>query len=187
MTAKPDVTAPPRDYRLLVPRDWFRVDLTQDRWRAQLKTFVDHQAEGRNVPAELKQETWATLRNTAEAAVRAGALEFFLRPELEGGGILPASLLVSLVPRRGGPAPRELENALAAERRGNASATEVSTVVLPAGETVRVLGPTTLDLYVRMPGDVGYLVLAFAVPLSGVTGPMGRLCDSIAQSLRWIT
>ncbi|MGW5654066.1 hypothetical protein [Streptomyces humi] len=186
MTTKPDVTAPPRDYRLLVPRDWFRIDLTQDRWRAQLKTFVDHQAEGKNVPAEVKQETWATLRNTAEAAVRTGALEFFLRPELEGGGILPASLLVSLVPGRGGPAPRELENALGARQRGNASAADVSTVALPAGETVRVLGPTTLDLYVQMPGGVGYLVLAFAVPLNGVTGPMAGLCDAIAESLRWI-
>ncbi|MEU2621810.1 hypothetical protein ABZ642_27325 [Streptomyces sp. NPDC007157] len=186
MTAEPDATAPPKDYRILVPRDWFRIDLTQDRWRAQLKTFVDHQAEGRNVPAELKQEAWATLRNTAEAGVRTGALEFFLRPELDGGGILPASLIVSLIPRPGGLTPRDLQESLEAKQGQNASAAEVSTVVLPAGETVRVLGPTTLDLYVRMPGGVGYLALAFAVPLSGVTGPMRRLCDSIAESLRWI-
>ncbi|MCP9991354.1 hypothetical protein LUX09_13985 [Streptomyces albogriseolus] len=40
------VTAGARDYRLLVPREWFRVDLTQDRWRRQLKTFVEKQADG---------------------------------------------------------------------------------------------------------------------------------------------
>src|ERR1700745_1579160 len=108
MTVEPGATAPPKDYRLLVPRDWFRIDLTQERWRAQLKTFVDHQADGKNVPAEIKQETWATLRNTAEAGVRAGALEFFLRPELEGGDILPASLIVSLIPRPGGLTPSDL-------------------------------------------------------------------------------
>ncbi|MER7178283.1 hypothetical protein ABT404_02100 [Streptomyces hyaluromycini] len=186
MTTEPDATAPPKDYRLLVPRDWFRIDLTQDRWRAQLKTFVDHQAEGKNVPAEIKQETWATLRNTAEAGVRAGALEFFLRPELEGGGILPASLIVSLIPRTGGLTPRDLRTTLEAKQRQNPAAVEISTVALPAGETVRVVGPTTLDLYIQMPGGVGYLALAFAVPLSGVTGPMRRLCDSIAESLRWI-
>ncbi|MEU2334886.1 hypothetical protein ABZ608_15070 [Streptomyces sp. NPDC013172] len=186
MSTGPDVTAPPKDYRLLVPRDWFRIDLTRERWRAQLKTFVDHQAEGKNVPAELKQETWATLRNTAEAAVRTGALEFFLRPELEGGGILPASLLVSLIPGPGGPTPGQLQESLAAEQRQAASDVEVSTLLLPAGETVRVLAPTTMDLYVQMPGAVGYLALAFAVPLSGVTGPMRRLCESIAGSLRWI-
>ena len=187
MTGEPDVTAPPKDYRLLVPRDWFRIDLTQDRWRAQLKTFVDHQAEGKNVRAEAKQETWATLRNTAEAGVRGGALEFFLRPELEGGGILPASLIVSLIPRTGSLTPQDLQESFEAKERQNARVAEVSTLSLPAGETVRVLTPTTMDLYVQMPGAVGYLVLAFAVPLSGVTGPMYRLCASIAESLRWIT
>ncbi|MEV7384829.1 hypothetical protein [Streptomyces sp. NPDC091215] len=186
MTVEPGATAPPKDYRLLVPRDWFRIDLTEDRWRAQLKTFVDRQAEGKIVPAEIKQETWATLRNTAEAGVRNGALEFFLRPELEGGGILPASLIVSLIPRPGALTPRDLQESFAARQRQNSSDAEVSTIVLPAGETVRVLGPTTLDLYVHMPGGVGYLALAFAVPLSGVTGPMRGLCDSIAESLRWI-
>ncbi|MFD4504542.1 hypothetical protein [Streptomyces sp. NPDC058457] len=186
MTTEPDATEPPKDYRLLVPRDWFRIDLTQERWRAQLKTFVDHQADGKNVPAEVKQETWAILRNTAEAGVRAGGLEFFLRPELEGGGILPASLIVSLIPRPGGLTPRDLRELLEAKQRQNASVADVSTVVLPAGETVRVVGPTTLDLYVRMPGGVGYLALAFAVPLGGVTGPMRNLCESIAESLRWI-
>ncbi|WP_406439244.1 hypothetical protein OHB00_29840 [Streptomyces sp. NBC_00631] len=186
MTTEPDATAPPKDYRLLVPRDWFRIDLTQERWRAQLKTFVDHQAEGKTVPAEVKQETWATLRNTAEAGVRTGALEFFLRPELEGGGILPASLIVSLIPRPGRLTPQDLRELLRAKQSQNPAAAEVSTVVLPAGEAVRVIGPTTLDLYVQMPGAVGYLALSFSVPLSGVTGPMRRLCDSIAESLRWI-
>ncbi|MEV7321786.1 hypothetical protein [Streptomyces sp. NPDC093970] len=186
MTTEPDATAPPKDYRLLVPRDWFRIDLTEERWRAQLKTFVDHQAAGKAVPAEIKQEAWAILRNTAEAGVRTGALEFFLRPELEGGGILPVSLIVSLIPRPGGLTPRDLRDSLEAKQRQNPAAVEITTVTLPAGETVRVAGPTTLDLYVWMPGGVGYLALAFAVPLSGLTGPMGRLCDSIAESLRWI-
>jgi hypothetical protein len=68
----------PRDYQLLVPREWFRIDLMQDRWRAQLKTFVDRQAEGRCVPAELQHDVLATLRNTAEAGRARGAMEFFL-------------------------------------------------------------------------------------------------------------
>ncbi|MGW1559446.1 hypothetical protein ACWCQ1_23415 [Streptomyces sp. NPDC002144] len=186
MTGEPDLTPPPRDYRLLVPRDWFRIDLTQDRWRAQLKTFVDYQADGKNVPAVTKRETWATLRNTAETGVRGGALEFFLRPELEGGGLLPASLIVSLIPRPGSLTNQDLQETLEARERQSARAAEVSTLALPAGEAVRVFTPTTMDLYVQMPGTVGYLVLAFEVPLSGVTGPMYRLCMSISESLRWI-
>ncbi|MFC9680791.1 hypothetical protein [Streptomyces sp. NPDC056948] len=29
----------PRDYKLLVPREWFRIDLMQEGWRTQLKTL----------------------------------------------------------------------------------------------------------------------------------------------------
>jgi hypothetical protein len=186
MTTESDAQAPPKDYRLLVPRDWFRIDLTQDRWRAQLKTFVDRQAEGKNVMAEAKQGAWTALRNTAEAGVRDGALEVFLRPELDDGSILPASLIVSLVPQAGAIEPGDLLRSFEEKEQQGGRATEVTAVRLPAGEAVRILTPTTMDLYVQMPGDAGYLVLAFAVPISGMVGPMYRLCESIAESLRWI-
>lgn len=39
---------------------------------------------------------------------------------------------------------------------------------------------------VQLSGDVGYLLLSFAIPLSGTHGPMGELCDAIAHSLRWM-
>ncbi|MFE7811175.1 hypothetical protein ACFU5P_04170 [Streptomyces sp. NPDC057433] len=186
MTAGPGATAPPKDYRLLVPRDWFRIDLTQDRWRAQLKTFVDRQAEGKNVPAEVKQEAWAALRNTSEAGVRGGALELFLRPELDEDSVLPVSLVVSLIPRIGSLTPEELLFTFEAQGRWDGEDAEASTVQLPAGEAAQIITPTTLDLYVAMPGEAGYFVLAFSVPLTGMSGPMHRLCTSIAESLRWV-
>ncbi|MCX5559825.1 hypothetical protein [Streptomyces sp. NBC_00038] len=186
MTAGPGSSAPPKDYQLLVPRDWFRIDLTQDRWRGQLKTFVDRQAEGKNVPAEAKQEAWATLRNTAEAGVRGGALEFFLRPELDDGSVMPASLIVSLIPRTGPVTPQDLLESFEAKEQQKGRAAKVSAVGLPAGETVLILTSTSMDLYVHMPGAVGYLALAFEVPVTGITGPMYRLCTSIAESLRWV-
>jgi hypothetical protein len=186
MTTGPDVSAVPKDYRLLVPRDWFRVDLGQDRWRGQLKTFVDRQAEGRNVPAEVKQEAWASLRNTAECAVASGALEFFLRPELDDGSLMPVSLIVALLPRPGSPTPNDLLASFAEMEHRNGRGAEVSLVSLPAGETVRIRTRSTLDLYIQMPGTTGCLVLGFVVPLTGVVGPMERLCTSIAGSLRWI-
>jgi hypothetical protein len=188
MTDEQD-SAVPKDYRLLVPREWFRVDLTQERWRPQLTTFVDRHTAGRSVPAQVRQEIWAALRNTAEAGLAHGALEFYLLAESEDGGSMPASLLVSLLPTRGGLAmsPEDFARALAekaAKKRGNATA--VSVVELPAGTAVRVVGVTTLDLHVHMPGGVGYLVLSFSVPVNGVAGPMGRLGDAIGRSLRWI-
>lgn len=176
----------PKDYRLLVPREWFRIDLMQDRWRAQLKTFVDRQAEGRNVSAELTRNVWATLRNTAEAGRARGAMEFFLLTTSRDGG-LPASLLVSLVPLGETPAdPDKYAAWLDVREPEGPSRRQISVVDQPAGAAVRVLGATTLDVHTLMPGGVGYLTLSFSAPLTGMSGPMERLCDAIAGSLRWV-
>ncbi|MFD7685271.1 hypothetical protein [Streptomyces sp. NPDC059781] len=175
-----------RDYRLLVPREWFRIDLMQDRWRGQLKTFVEKQAEGRQVPAELTRNVWATLRNTAEAGRARGAMEFYLLTVSRDGG-LPASLLVSLVPLDETPAdPQKFAAWLEVREPEGGSRRQVTVVDLPAGPAVRVLGPTTLSVHVLLPGAVGYLTLSFSAPLTGMFGPMERLCDAIAGSLRWV-
>ncbi|MFJ3235157.1 hypothetical protein [Streptomyces sp. NPDC086787] len=129
--------------------------------------------------AEARQELWTALRNTAERGVAEGALELFLRTEAESA--TPATLLVSLLPTRGAldSPPEEFAQAVSA-RRG--STAEVTVVPLPAGDRVRVATTTTLDLYIHMPGGVGYLLLAFTVPLSGIKSPMGDLCEAIACS-----
>ncbi|MEU2964721.1 hypothetical protein ABZ687_07060 [Streptomyces ardesiacus] len=177
--------APPSDYRILVPRDWFRVDLTKERWRSQLKTFVDKEFAGSRTSAETSRTIWGALRNTAEHGLSRGALEFFLRTEAPERATVPASLLISWPPvsRGTAPTPDELAGALA-ERAGPEA--EVEVVGLPTGRTVRVRRESTLDYHVQMPGDTGYLHLAFSVPLSGTVGPMGRLLDAIAHSLRWV-
>lgn len=180
------VTAGARDYRLLVPREWFRIDLTQDRWRRQLKTFVEKQADGRQVPAELTRNVWATLRNTAEAGRARGAMEFYLLTLSRNGG-LPASLLVSLMPPGERPADPEAFAAWIEVREGEDGAgREVGVVDLPAGRAVRVVGPTSLDLHVVLPGGTGYLTLSFSAPVVGMNGPMLRLCEAIAGSLHWV-
>ncbi|MFI8896170.1 hypothetical protein [Streptomyces paradoxus] len=176
----------PRDYELLVPREWFRVDLMRDRWRAQLKTFVDAQSEGRHVSAELKRHVWTTLRNTAEAGRARGAMEFFLLTTSRDGG-LPASLLVSLIPLGDTPAdPEKYAAWLELREPDGRGRRQVSVVELAAGAAVRVLDATTLSIHVLMPGGAGYLTLSFAAPLTGMSGPMEGLCDAIAGSLRWV-
>ncbi|MGA5083930.1 hypothetical protein [Streptomyces pseudogriseolus] len=179
-------TAGARDYRLLVPREWFRVDLMQDRWRRQLKTFVEKQADGRQVPAELTRNVWATLRNTAEAGLARGAMEFYLLTLSRNGG-LPASLLISLMPPGGTPAdPKAFAAWIEAREGEDHGRREVGVVDLPAGRAVRVAGPTSLDLHVVLPGGTGYLTLSFSAPVLGMSGPMLRLCEAIAGSLRWV-
>ncbi|MFB7247697.1 hypothetical protein CW362_05895 [Streptomyces populi] len=174
----------PSDYRLLVPRDWFRVDLTHERWRRQLKTFVDKESEGNRVPAEAARSLWTTLRNAAEGSLAQGGLEFFLKTESPGSA-LPASLLVSLAATPRGLAPTPADFAPELARRLGPEA-EVDVLTLPAGGTVRAVGKTAMDFHVHMPGGIGYLHLAFSVPLSGTESPMGDLCDAIAHSLRWV-
>jgi hypothetical protein len=184
-SVEPDAASPagvPRDYRLLVPREWFRVDLTRDRWRAQLKTFVDQQAAGRHVSAERRRHVWTTLRNTAEAGLAHGAMEFFLLATSRDGS-LPASLLVSVMPLGGMPAE---PHAYASRIEARDPRKQVQVVDLAAGPGVRVLGTTTLSVHVLMPGAAGYVSLSFSSPVMGMSGPMERLCDAIAGSLRWV-
>ena len=175
---------PPSDYRLLVPRDWFRVDLTHDRWRRQLKTFVDKESVGSGVPAEVARGTWITLRNTAEGGLAQGALEFYLKTESPAAA-LPASLLISMAPTPRGSAPDPGEFARVLAHRTGPDI-DVGVVELAAGPAVRASTETTVDFHVYMPGDIGYLHLAFSIPLSGTQSPMGELCDAIAHSLRWV-
>ncbi|MDT9698808.1 hypothetical protein [Streptomyces sp. P17] len=177
--------APPSDYRLLVPRDWFRVDLTHERWRRQLKTFVDKESAKGRAPSEVARSIWTTLRNTAESGLAHGALEFFLKTESPDSATLPASLLISLrlTPSGLTPQPDELAQRLAL--RGGPDA-DVDVVAFPVGKVVRAVTETTMDFHVHMPGDVGYLHLAFSLPLSGKNSPMGNLCEVIAYSLRWV-
>ncbi|MEV8016833.1 hypothetical protein AB0O76_10890 [Streptomyces sp. NPDC086554] len=185
VAASPPAAAP-KDYRLLVPREWFRVDLTQERWRGQLKTFVDRQMQGRSASPDLARNVWTTLRNTAEVGRARGAMEFFLLTTSQNGG-LPASLLVSLVPLGESPAdPQEYATWLEAREPEGDAGRQVSVVDLTAGTAVRVLGITSLDIHVHMPGGTGYLTLSFSAPLTGMSGPMEQLCDAMAGSLRWV-
>ncbi len=98
---------------------------------------------------------------------------------------MSTSLLISWPPTPRGVAPALEDFAEALAHRAGPR-TDVAIIDLPAGRTVHVRGETTLDYHVLMPGDVGYLHLAFSVPLSGTEGPMGNLCDAMAHSLRWI-
>ncbi|MEU9735709.1 hypothetical protein [Streptomyces sp. NPDC048002] len=173
---------------MLVPREWFRIDLTQDRWRAQLKTCVDRGTVGRGVSAEVTRHVWTTLRNTAEAGRARGAMEFFLlAAPATRDGMPPASLLVSLTPLGDTPAdPSAYAAWLELREPEEGPRREVSVVDLPAGRAVRVRGATSLDLHIHMPSDSGYLTLAFASPLLGMTGAMERLCDAIGGSVGWV-
>lgn len=175
---------PPSDYRLLVPRDWFRVDLGQERRRRQLKTVVDKEAQSRRFPAEDGREIWVTLRNVAEAGLTRGALEFFLRTG-KPGSALPASLLVSPASHRRAArrtrtaSPRYWSSGRETTRRWTSSRSPPE----PPSASTRT---RTVAYHVHMPGGVVHLHLAFSLLVSGSRVPMGELCDAMAHPLRWV-
>ncbi len=85
------------------------------------------------------------------------------------------------------PADPEAFAAWIEVRKGEEGAwREVGVVDLPAGRAVRVVGPTSLDLHVVLPGGTDYLTLSFSAPVVGMSGPMLRLCEAIAGSLHWV-
>nr|WP_222108537.1 hypothetical protein [Streptomyces cupreus] len=151
-----------------------------------MKTFVDKESAKGRAPSELTRSLWMTLRNTAETGLADGALEFFLKTESPHSAALPASLLISLrlTPPGLTPQPDELAERLA-HRSGPDS--DVDVLGLPVGKVIRAVTETTMDFRIHVPGGVGYLHLAFSLPLSGTNSPMGNLCEAIAHSLRWVS
>ncbi|PAX84399.1 hypothetical protein CLM85_32415 [Streptomyces albidoflavus] len=174
---------PPDDYRLLVPRDWFRIDLCQDRWRPQLKLYADRRAAAHRMPSATRAELWKALRNVTEAGVAKGALEIYLRADTAESAVTPVSLLVSLMAT--GELPGGGVDSLAELLAGRHPAATVTRPEHPAGPAVLVTTAESLDLYVEIPGHRGFLHLSFRIPVSGSTGPMGELCRAIGDSLRW--
>ncbi|MFD5023995.1 hypothetical protein [Streptomyces sp. NPDC058373] len=175
--------APPDDFRLLVPRDWFRIDLCQDRWRPQLKLYADRRAAEHRMSSATRAELWKALRNVTEAGVARGALEIYLRADTAESAVTPVSLLVSLMAT--GELPADGADSLAdllAERHPAATVTRPPH---PAGPAVLVTTAESLDLYVEIPARRGFLHLSFRIPVSGTGSPMGELCRAIGGSLRW--
>ncbi|MFC8308683.1 hypothetical protein ACFUMJ_02450 [Streptomyces olivaceus] len=134
---------------------------------------------------ETGQELWATLRNAVEKGVSRGALELYLRADLTASTATPATLMVSLMPMQNSLRISPVEFAKSLQCREK-SGSNISISSLPAGECVRVSTTTTLDYYIQVPGDAGYMSLSFTIPLSGVQSPLGELCEAMAGSLRWI-
>ncbi|MGW8742979.1 hypothetical protein [Streptomyces sp. NPDC055794] len=150
-----------------------------------MKKFIDQQTARKQMSADSGRELWISLRNTVEMGVAHGALELYIRTDSISGAASPATLMVSILPMRNAlhASPEEFAQAL---QKQESSGTEISIANLPAGRTVRVSTTTTLDYYVQMTGESGYVLLSFTVPLSGVQSSMGDLCEAIAESLRWV-
>ncbi|MER6147865.1 hypothetical protein [Streptomyces hirsutus] len=194
-------TAPPADYRLLLPEGWFRILLDPEQRDGAVDALVERQFHGIDNAPHLKEELRADLRHRAAKAYRGGGIELYLSLQEAGPFTIPASLLVSLAPlRRAEPLPPHALAEAFAQDADPAAATEVSVEELAVGTAVRVRRTTrrageeeaeegrvsvSVEYHVPVPGTTEYLLLTFSTPLEPIADAMAGLFDAIASSLTW--
>lgn len=196
-------------YTLVVPDDWFSIELEPGRAERDVARLVNRQFAGIDNAPHLKAQARRDLMERAEAAGKAGGVEMFLSLMQVAGVPIAASLTTYLVPPPASAvSPDELAAALA--RDGD----QVTVVDLPAGRAVRVVrdsaappewsgnsapvpgqaGPEApaaaldsreVQVFVPVPGGGAWLLLAFAAPLAPLAPAMTGLFDAVSQTLRW--
>lgn len=199
-------TAPPADYRLLVPEGWFRVDIDPERRERSVDALVNRRFEGVDNVPHIKQQLRQDLLAQAGAAFRGGGIELYLSLQQAGPLTIPASLLITLLPASPDGAPLAVED-LAARLVSDQKA-EVAVVELAAGKAVRVrratggpdqtppaglpgkadeaLPSVTLDYQLPVPGTGAHLLMTFSTPLVQIADAMVELFDAVAGSLTWV-
>ena len=195
-------------YRLVVPDDWFTVDLAPERRERAVTALTERQFAGLDNAPHLKAQARQDLLDQAEAAYGAGGLEMFLSLQRVADIPIAASLVIFAVPAPDpglngtgahGAGPDAI-GALARELTGRGQ--QVHVLDLPAGPVVRAVPPPpggsgeagepeeapaspTLEVFVPVPGGPGWLLLSFAAPLSPLAPALFRLFDAICTTLRW--
>ncbi|MFI9105894.1 hypothetical protein ACIGXA_35855 [Streptomyces fildesensis] len=191
----------PSDYRLLLPDGWFRIDLDPERREGAVDALVERQFRGIDDAPIIKQQVRDELRGRALEAYRNGGIELYMSLQSAGALTVPASLLVTLVPREslGSGVPVDDLAGFLAER-GGPDGYQVTVEDLPAGSSVRTrartvpaaddpsgsaLPVTSVDYHVPVPGSEAYLLLSFSTPLDPIADAMADLFDAVALSLKW--
>jgi hypothetical protein len=177
-------------YRLVVPDGWFAVDLEPGRMERSVAALVKRQFAGIDNAPHLRAQARQQLLAQTQAAQAAGGLEMFLSLQQVAGVPIAASLVIFLVPPPGphGVAAADLARSLTGGER------RVAVVDLPAGQAVRALGrlsppdgqeSATLEVFVPVPHNGGWLLLSFAAPLGPLVPALTKLFDAICTTLRW--
>ena len=178
----------PSDYRLVMPKGWFRIDLQPGMREPAVARLIDQQFPSTAATTSLKRQAGEQLLRMTQNAYSNGGLELYVSLQSAGGFPLPAALLITLAPPHDDinvtVDPSRLAETL------SVGGGKVTLADLPAGQAVRVRRQnqsTTLDIHVPVPESGAYLLLSFSTPLNVLADAMVCLFDSIATTLRWIT
>lgn len=191
-------TTSPAGYRLVLPHDWWSVDLDPVRTAGSVAALVERQWRGVDDAPHLKAQARELLHAQARDAREAGGLELYLSVGTLHGVPLSASLLVSAQPLAD---PSELADVVERRRRQGA---DVGQVDLPAGTGLRArwtqasavpdspeLDPaqlpvtTCVDVLVPVPRAPLVLLLSFRTPMEPLAEPLVGLFDAVLTTLRW--
>lgn len=183
------------DYALVVPADWWRIDLTAaDGTAGQVTRLVQRLAGSADLQATLRHELVQHLQAAAEQAASRGGVDLYLAAGGPAGGLLAASLLVTVTPQDVGAehSLRLLQTAVG-EGAGSASVVELDrrpAVRVERHEQPEDLGfggrPSLVVQYtVPLPGVV--VLLSFATPLLALAEPLTAVFDAVAETVRFRT
>lgn len=172
----------PRDYAIAVPDSWALIPLEPGRREKAISALIRRQFVGTHGATGVRAALRRHLTDLAEAAWRAGGIEFYLSLMMAGPLPVPASLLVTLIPPPpSGPLPVEAVTEEAEKRNRS-----VSSVRAPAGAGVRAQASAAdISFYFPVPGSGAWLLLAFSGPDGPLATAMTGLFDAIAATLRW--
>ncbi|GAA4993558.1 hypothetical protein [Kineococcus glutinatus] len=176
------------DYALLLPQGWERIDLAPQRRAADVDALLRRQFDGVRTQEGLVEGLRTELLAQAARAAQVGGVDLHLSLMRAGVVLLPASLLVSVLPPGAGLG-------------GDATGARARRVALPAGEALRrqrivpatqgPLGITgealVLEHLVAMPDAAGgSLLLTFSSPMTALAEPLLELFDAIAAGLSFV-
>lgn len=179
------------DYRLVVPADWSRLDLTAaDSGAAQVRRLVRRLAGSADDQAQLRRELVAHLETACAEAKGRGGVDLYLSAGGPSGTLVAASLLVTVTPQHVGA---EHAVAAVADVLGEGGAAVVDIGGRRAVRSVREELPGDLPTDGRRSLVVQYVfvmpevvvLLSFSTPVLALAEPLTALFDAVAETFRW--
>ena len=179
-------------YGLVVPGDWWRLDLTTpDRGRAQVRRLVRRLAGTADAHARLRRELVEHVDAMCADAAGRGGVDLYLSTGGPSGTLVAASLLVAVLPRPGGA--EEAVPAVSAALREDGGAVVVEIGSHRAVRRARQVQPDALAPDGRRSLVVQYafvlpevvVLLSFSTPVLALADPLTGLFDAVAETFRW--
>ncbi|MFE1286649.1 hypothetical protein [Streptomyces sp. NPDC058751] len=197
-----EFTSPPQDYNLVVPDEWFQLQLDPDDRDRGIIALAERTFRGVDNAPHLRDQFMRDLQRKAKDAYKVGGIELYLSTLTIGPVPLASSLLISL------PAPGEwpkCEDAdeLAEHLAGGDVGEEAELGVVdlamagravrhrhreapdPAAQMGNTLPTTNVTYYIRIPATKSWLLLNFSTPVGPLADQMVELFDTVSGTLHW--